>query len=99
MVARIVEVERQCAQELEKAEADSRKAVEEHRKSLEDEKNREFERIAADADGRLQKAVDEANRAMEEELESTRNRQRHFLNDPDVTGEIEERILSILLAD
>lgn len=99
MVARIVEVERQCAEEIEKAEADSRKAIEERRKSLEAMKTREFGRIAADADDRRKKAVDEADRATEEELEATRSKLDAFLKDPDIAREIEERIVSILLAD
>lgn len=99
MVARIVEVERQCAEEIEKAEAESRKAIEEHRKSLEARKTLEFERIAADADTLRQKAVDEASRETEEELESTRNKLNEFLKNPDIAGEIEERIVSILLTD
>lgn len=95
----IVEIEKQCATEIEKAEADSKSAIEAHRKALEEKKVREFDLIAAEAQEKLQKAVEESKRASEEKLEYVRNDLKIFLENQDINREIEERIVSTILSD
>lgn len=97
MIARIVEVERQCADEVEKAERAWREKIETHRKTIEERKSRECARIVSEGEARLKEAVEEEKNKGEAALQMARGDIERLYRDPSLDRELQERIISILL--
>lgn len=97
MVSRIVEIEKASSDELEQAEKESKKAVEAHRRKLEEEKQRYIAQIDAEAGQLRQRAVEEAEESRRKEYEKERAAIETFTRDPAIHEEIEELVLSLLL--
>jgi len=99
MIARIVEIERQCADELEKAEQAYREKIEAYRVAVEKRKARECARIVSEGDDRLAQAIEEEKKRAETGLQAARDDIERLYRDPSLDREIQEKIVSILLTD
>jgi len=93
VITRIVEVERECAQELDKAQSEYRKRVEAGKALIEETLSSRFSSITAEADEEFSKALKDAQRQADEELTA----EKRPIGDPDLDREVKEKIISILL--
>ena len=98
VITRIVEIEKQCAEEIEKAERDSKKMIEQYRLSLDKKKEKEFAAIISEGKERLAQAVKEADEQTRAEFVAADRENERFVQDPDLKQEIKEKIISILLS-
>lgn len=97
VIARIVEIERQCAEDVEKAERESRSRVQEFRRTLEEKQSREAERIVASCSERLEKAVEAAKKLIDSELQAVAAGNEKIFQDIALKESIRAVIASILL--
>lgn len=96
-ISRIMEIEKQCADEVEQAEQAYRRKIEEHRKTVEKRKAEESARIVDEGKDRLAKAIEEAQKNTGEALHAAEGEMEKLDRDPSLEREIQERIVSILL--
>jgi len=97
MITRIVEIEKQCADEIEKAERACRQKIESHRGAVQERKARECARIVSEGDDRLAQAIEEAKKTAEAEFQAAQGDIERLYQDPSLDREIQEKIVSILL--
>lgn len=97
VITRIVEVEKECAQEVDKAERESRMTIEAHRETLEEKKAREFALIDKAGQERLSSALEEAKRTSEAETRAASGEYGRLHEDPELTETIQKKVLSLLL--
>lgn len=98
MITRIVEIEKQCADQVEKAEQAYREKIEAYRGAVEKRKAAECARIVSEGDDRLARTIEEAEKEAEVELQAARDDIERLYQDPSLDREIQEKIVSILLA-
>jgi len=67
MITRIVEIEKQCADEIEKAEQACREKIETHRRAAQERKAGECARIVSEDEAQLAQAIEAAKKKTEEE--------------------------------
>ncbi len=97
VIARIMEIEKQCAQDIEQAELEYSEKIEAHRRTLEEKKAIEFARIVEAGNARLEQALAEAKRQTEAaSLAASRDHERLY-QDPALIEAIKEKVVSILL--
>jgi Zn-dependent M32 family carboxypeptidase len=97
VITQIVEIEKQCAEEVEKAEREYEKKIETYKNTIEEKKAREFALIISEGNERLAHALEEAERQTEAAFSaSTRNNEKLY-QDPALNEEIKGNIVSILL--
>ena len=97
VITQIVEIEKQCAEKVEKVEMESRKNIEAHKNTIEEKKACEIALIVTKSNERLAQALEQAKKQTEAEfLDSTRDNER-FYQDQVLNEEIKEEIVSILL--
>lgn len=97
VIGRIVEIERQCAEGVEKAERESLLRVDTFRRELEEQKAEDTARIVAACNARLEKALDDARHHREEESLAEELENERILQDAELKDSIREMIVSIIL--
>ncbi len=97
MIAGILEIERQCSADVERAELECGRKIETHKRLLEEKKTKERTRILAAEKDRLTQAVEEAKRQTEAASAAFRRESESLFHDSASNGAIEKEILSILL--
>jgi ATPase subunit of ABC transporter with duplicated ATPase domains len=99
LITRIVEIERQSAANVRLAESQYAERIDALRRSLEEEMNRERERILSEANSRFTTAVEEARKQADADTASMKNSSERIFQNPVLIEEIKEAIISILLAE
>ena len=97
MITRIVEIEKQCADEVERAEQACREKIETHRQAAQEKKAGECARIVSEGGARLTQAIEEAKKKTEEESRAAQGDIERLYQDPSLNREIQEKVVSILL--
>lgn len=98
IITRILEIEQQCAEEIQRTEQESRRKIEAHKQMLEEKKAGEIARLQADGNARVARAVEEARKRMESEAMAAVKEYEEWYQDKTLREEIKEKIRSILLA-
>ncbi len=97
MITRIVEIEKQCADEVERAEKTYREKIETHKRALGERKTGECARIVSEGEAHLAQAIEEAKKKTEAEFRVAGGDIEKLYQDPSLDREIQEKIVSILL--
>jgi hypothetical protein len=97
VITRIIEVEKQCATDVEQTEAEYLKRIEAHKRILEEKKITERAQITAAESTRLKQAVEKAKRQTETDSAVFRRTGESRLQDPVLNEAIKKDIISILL--
>lgn len=97
VISRIMEIEKQCADEVEEAEQASRRNIEARRKTIEEKKSGEYARITRENNELLAQATEEAKREIEAKFQAAEEEMERLRQDRSLAGEIREKILAILL--
>ena len=98
VITQIVEIEKQCAEEVEKAEREYRKKIEVYKNTIEEKKAREVALIITEGNERLAQALEQAKKQTEAELLASTGDNEKLYQDQVLNEEIKEKIVSILLA-
>ncbi|TSA55752.1 MAG: hypothetical protein D4R45_01835 [Planctomycetaceae bacterium] len=98
VITQILEIEKQCAEEVEKAERGYRKKIEVYKNTIEEKKAREFALIITEGNERLAQALEQAQKQTEAELLASTEDNEKLYQYPALNEEIKEKIISILLA-
>lgn len=98
VIARIIDVEKECAEEVEKAELEYRQNIEAHKKVLEEKKAREFDLIIAAGKEKLTETIDTAKKQADIEFTALQQESEGLYKDRALNETIKEKVLSILLA-
>jgi len=97
VIARIVEIEKQFAADVEQAELKSAKKIEAHQRLLEEKKIRERTQITAAENSRLTRTVEEAKNQIEATSAAFRKDSENLFQKSALNEAIKEDIISILL--
>ncbi|HOO46057.1 MAG TPA: hypothetical protein PLM29_07510 [Deltaproteobacteria bacterium] len=97
MITRIVEVEKQCAQDIARAEQEYKKNIEDHKRALEDTKAQAFSDIADESATRLERLIEDARSKAQAETLTAEDSLVRLSKDVSTLETIKERIVSILL--
>jgi len=97
VITRIMEIERQCAADIEQAEAEHVRIIKEYKRILEEKKTKEHARIISAESSRLTQALEKAKEQTETVSAALRRDSESGLRDPVLKGAIKEDIISILL--
>jgi hypothetical protein len=98
VISRIIEVERQCADAVEKAERNYRREIALYKQVLEEKKKNELERISAAEKARLLRAIEEKKEQIEiisKELAHTIDK---LLEDASLNEAVKEKIVTMVLS-
>lgn len=98
VITQIVEIERQCAEEVEKAEREYRKKIEAYKNTIEEKKARELALIVTEGNERLAQALEQAKKQTEAEFSASTRDNEKLYQDQALNEEIKGEIISILLA-
>lgn len=98
VITRIVEIEKQCAEEIEKAQWESTNMIDAYRLTLEEKKEKEFAAIISAGNERLAQAIEEAKEQTRIESGAASKENERLVQDPELKKAIKEKILSILLS-
>lgn len=97
VVARIIEIEKKSALEIEQAETSYRKNIEAHRRHLEEEKQKTHDHIISAEKARLAQSLEALNKkSRESSSASGRDYEGHF-HDPELIEAVKEKIVALLL--
>jgi hypothetical protein len=97
VITRIIEIEREAAMDIQRAEDTSRQNIEAHRRALEEEKERVRANIISTENSRLTQAAYEAKSKTEATSAHLRKDWESLFQDPALNEAIKEDIISILL--
>ena len=97
MITRIVEIEKQCADEVEKAKQAYRKRIEAYKETVQGKKTRECTRIVSKSDTLLAQAIEKAEKKAEAEFRVAQGDIERLYQDTSLNREIQEKVISILL--
>ena len=97
VINRIMEVEKQCAADVNKAEAGYLKKIETHKRILEEKKTAERAEITAVENARLKQAINQAKKKIEVDSAAFRQESENRFRDPVLNKAVKEDIISILL--
>jgi len=97
LVTRVVEIEKQCALEVERAERESQETIEANKRSLEEKKAKEIALIIAADKERLGKAIEAAKKKSEEAFQAASRLHEAMSQDSALNKELKEKVISILL--
>jgi hypothetical protein len=97
VITRIMEIERQCSDDVEKAEAEYSKKIELHKQVLEEKKTKEHARIISAESTRLTQAIENTKREIEAASAVFRRDNESRFQDSFLKEAIKEEIISILL--
>jgi hypothetical protein len=97
VITRIVEIEKQCAQDITNAEQEYKKKVEVHKRTLEKKKSQAFNDIVVKGNTRLVQALEEAKRKTQADSLAAKSSFDRLYKDSSLHDAIKEKIVSILL--
>jgi len=97
VVSRIIEIEKQSAANVERAENAYRKNIEAHRRNLEEKKERAHTQIISTENARLTQALSELNKRIEESYAAMAGDYETRFHDRTLVEAVKEKIVSILL--
>ena len=97
VITRIMDIEKQSARDIERAEEISQKNIEVHRRALEEEKNRAHDLIITKEQARLTQTLQALNKQIEEASKAAGKGYETLFQDPATVNAIKERIAAILL--
>jgi len=98
VIARIVEVEKQCTEEIENAQREYTKKVEAYRHTLEEKKQKEFAAIISAGNERLAQALAEVEEQARREFVDADRENELLVADVKIKEAIKEKIVSILIS-
>lgn len=98
VITRIMEIEKQSAMDIERAEEACRNRIEGHRRALEEEKERAHALIITKENTRLAEVLQALNKQTEEESRAAGEDHERLFQDPARVDAIKEKIAAILLA-
>ncbi len=98
LITRIVEIEKNSALDIERAQSASRRNIEEHRLALEEEKKRTHLLITSTENSRLTDALQALKKQNDEALLTAVNDYEISLQDPAKVEAVKEKIVAIILA-
>lgn len=99
VITRIIEIEKQCAMEIKRAEDVSRERIEAHKRDLKEKREQEYARIRAAEDARASRAIEALKKQTEAAFSAACRNDESRFQDPAVTEAIQEKILTILLTE
>lgn len=97
VIARIVDIERQCSADIEEARIASEKKIADHKRMIEEKKARERAGMISAENTRLTKSVEEAKKQIEDSSAAIRSDRDKLFHDPVLNERIKQDIISILL--
>lgn len=97
VITRIVEIEKQCAQDIANAEHEFKKRIENHKRTLEEKKEQTFNDIAAESNARLARVLEEAKRKTQADSLAAKDSFDRLYQDSSLRDAIKDKIISILL--
>ena len=97
LIKRIVEIEKQCAQNITDAEQEYKKRIEAHKRSLEEKKAQSFNDIVVEGNKRQTRMLEEAKQKTQADSLETRSSFDRLYKDSSLNEAIKEKIVSILL--
>ena len=97
VIARIIEVERQCAEAIEQAEAESLRRIEEHQRACEAKKQEERLKIIASENIRRTRTISEAKQSIQQQSADALKDTERLFADPHLQARLKEEIINILL--
>jgi len=97
LITRIVEIERQCAAVIEKAEADSAGRIAAHKTACETKIEEERKQILSSENARQTRTLNDAKRKIQNETEVFLKDGERLFDDPRLQARIRESIINILL--
>ena len=98
VMTKILEVEKECAGKVDRAERECRQNIEAYKKAIEEKKSREFDLIIAAGNEKLEEALDRAKKQAESKSVALQRDSERLYQDRELTDAVKEKILSILLA-
>jgi len=98
VITRIVEIEKQCAEEIDKAQRESTNKIDAHRLALEEKKENEFAAIIFAGNERLAQALEEAKEETRIESITADREIERLVQNQELKETIKEKIVSILLS-
>ena len=98
LIARVVEIEKQCAEAISNAEKNSKEKITAHARVLEERKASEFATITTETREKLTRSIEEARKRIEAETEAVRRSHERIDLDPTLRETIKQKIVSILLS-
>jgi len=97
VITRIIEIEKQSSLDIKRAEDAYRKNIEAHRRTLEEEKQKNHDQIISTENARLSRALQSLNQQSRETSLASGNDFENRFHDSDLMKAIKERIVAILL--
>ncbi len=97
VITRIMEIEKQCASDVEQAEAEYLKKIKEYKNILEEKKTKEHARIISAESTRLTQAIEKTKKEIETASAAFKRDSENRFQDPLLKEAIKEEIISILL--
>jgi ABC-type bacteriocin/lantibiotic exporter with double-glycine peptidase domain len=98
VITRIVEIEKQCAEEIEKADREYKLKIEEYRLTLEEKKEKEFAALIFAGNEKFAQALNEAKEQTQAESMAADKDRERLVQDVELKETIKEKIVSILLS-
>ena len=98
VIARILDIEKQSATDIARAEEACRNRIEAHRRALEEEKARAHALIIAKENTRLAEVLQALSKQTEKESRAAGEDYERLFQDPARVDAIKEKIVAILLA-
>lgn len=98
VITRIIETEKECALDIQKAEEASRQKIEAHRLALEKEKEQAFAAILSTQNNRLTQALESLNSQTEAALLTQGKAYDSRFQNPSAIETVKEKIIDILLS-
>ena len=97
VITRIMEIEKQCASDVEQAEAQYLKKIKEYKNVLEEKKTKELVRITSAQNAILNQAIEKTKKEIEAASAAFKRDSESRFQDPHMKEAIKEEIISILL--
>lgn len=97
VITRVIEIERQSAMDIKRAEVAYHKNIEAHRRTLEEKKERAHAQIISTENARLTKNLQELNKQTEEKFLTSAREYENRFQDAALIDAVKEKIIATLL--
>ncbi|MBN2466756.1 MAG: hypothetical protein JXD19_01280 [Deltaproteobacteria bacterium] len=97
VITRVVETEKQCSGEVEKAEQEYREKIEAHKNAIEKRKEKKFALIISAGNEKLEQALQEGTKQTEAASLAARKVHEGLYRNTEFKEAIKEKVVSILL--
>ena len=94
VIKRIMEIEKQCAIDIERAEDACRKNIEAHKRALDQKKEKDHAEIISNENIRLTQALEKLHKQIEETTKTSGREYESCFNDQALVEAVKERIES-----